>query len=241
MGRVLFSALASVALTAVSAAPASAAAIINANGSVTANTAPGSNTVPIMYNGLAGDPNAVLTPGLSAYMILTFNGFSGNTANFTYSLQNTSTVANTRISGIGFNVSPNVTSIAAGAGSVFDVVALNTNFASIGNVEACFSGGPGDCPQSNPGNSILFGQTGNGTLSFTFAGPQTSVTLDNFFIRYQGFTTTNILGQTVTSAVGVGTPPVPEPATWAMMLVGFGGIGMMMRRRRRNTVLPQLA
>jgi hypothetical protein len=37
------------------------------------------------------------------------------------------------------------------------------------------------------------------------------------------------------------TPPVPEPATWAMMLVGFGGIGMAMRRRRRNTILPQLA
>lgn len=27
--------------------------------------------------------------------------------------------------------------------------------------------------------------------------------------------------------------PVPEPSTWAMMLVGFAGIGMAMRRRRR--------
>jgi hypothetical protein len=26
---------------------------------------------------------------------------------------------------------------------------------------------------------------------------------------------------------------VPEPATWALMLLGFGGIGMAMRRRRR--------
>jgi hypothetical protein len=26
---------------------------------------------------------------------------------------------------------------------------------------------------------------------------------------------------------------VPEPATWAMMLLGFGGIGMAMRRRRK--------
>ena len=31
---------------------------------------------------------------------------------------------------------------------------------------------------------------------------------------------------------------VPEPATWAMMLIGFGGIGFSMRRRRRN---PQQA
>jgi hypothetical protein len=37
-------------------------------------------------------------------------------------------------------------------------------------------------------------------------------------------------------------PPVPEPGTWAMMLLGFGGIGMAMRRRRRSSiVLPQLA
>ena len=38
-----------------------------------------------------------------------------------------------------------------------------------------------------------------------------------------------------------GTPPppgsVPEPATWAMMLLGFGGIGMAMRRRRKKGLL----
>ncbi len=34
--------------------------------------------------------------------------------------------------------------------------------------------------------------------------------------------------------------PVPEPATWAMMLVGFAGIGVSMRRRRR-VPLAQLA
>ena len=33
---------------------------------------------------------------------------------------------------------------------------------------------------------------------------------------------------------------VPEPATWAMMLLGFGGIGMSMRRRRQP-VLAQIA
>ena len=31
--------------------------------------------------------------------------------------------------------------------------------------------------------------------------------------------------------------PVPEPATWAMMLLGFGGIGMAMRRRRKPSLL----
>lgn len=31
------------------------------------------------------------------------------------------------------------------------------------------------------------------------------------------------------------TPAVPEPATWAMMLIGFGAIGAGMRRRKANT------
>jgi len=34
--------------------------------------------------------------------------------------------------------------------------------------------------------------------------------------------------------------PVPEPSTWALMLLGFGGIGMAMRRRRRPA-LAQVA
>lgn len=35
---------------------------------------------------------------------------------------------------------------------------------------------------------------------------------------------------------------VPEPASWAMMLLGFAGIGTAMRMRRRNKqVLPQVA
>lgn len=32
-------------------------------------------------------------------------------------------------------------------------------------------------------------------------------------------------------------PAVPEPATWAMMLLGFGGIGAEMRRRRRPSAV----
>jgi opacity protein-like surface antigen len=36
--------------------------------------------------------------------------------------------------------------------------------------------------------------------------------------------------------VTVNAPSVPEPATWAVMLVGFGGIGMAMRARRKTAI-----
>jgi len=35
--------------------------------------------------------------------------------------------------------------------------------------------------------------------------------------------------------------PVPEPATWAMMLVGFAGIGYSMRRKRSSNWIRQAA
>lgn len=39
----------------------------------------------------------------------------------------------------------------------------------------------------------------------------------------------------ITFNVGAAAQAVPEPATWAMMLVGFGGIGFAMRRQQRKT------
>ena len=46
---------------------------------------------------------------------------------------------------------------------------------------------------------------------------------------------------TAYAQIGSGAPAVPEPATWAMMLIGFGGIGFAMRARRRQPTLAQLA
>lgn len=37
------------------------------------------------------------------------------------------------------------------------------------------------------------------------------------------------------------TTPLPEPATWAMMILGFGAAGFSMRRSRRKALLAQIA
>jgi len=65
---------------------------------------------------------------------------------------------------------------------------------------------------------------------FNFATPQTGINL--------GATDTAKFSNAI--LYHNGTPPVPEPATWAMMLVGFAGIGFAMRRRVRVT-LAQIA
>jgi hypothetical protein len=55
--------------------------------------------------------------------------------------------------------------------------------------------------------------------------------------------TLTIMGTTSDSGALAGTvtinQAVPEPATWAMMLLGFGAIGWQLRRRRTSQALAQ--
>jgi hypothetical protein len=56
-------------------------------------------------------------------------------------------------------------------------------------------------------------------------------------------TLTNGMGSSNAQIFANGTPPgVPEPATWAMMLLGFGAAGVAVRRsRRKQALVSQLA
>jgi hypothetical protein len=54
-------------------------------------------------------------------------------------------------------------------------------------------------------------------------------------------TLTNGQGSSNAQIFGTGGSAVPEPATWAMMLLGFAGIGVSMRRRRPKPTLMQIA
>jgi hypothetical protein len=79
---------------------------------------------------------------------------------------------------------------------------------------------------SGAGSTGFTGPLGPGTYSFWVqeASPGTPV-------RYKfNFIVGNFVGE------------VPEPATWAMMLLGFGAVGYTMRRRRRrHPLLMQVA
>jgi hypothetical protein len=95
-------------------------------------------------------------------------------------------------------------------------------------------------------NGVLFDDPLSGAviLGFKFGdggsgfGERSGIFLFNFTSPTSGLTF-NVNG----FSSGVIVPPgneVPEPATWAMMLVGFAAVGYSMRRRRK-AYLAQLA
>ena len=87
---------------------------------------------------------------------------------------------------------------------------------------------------------------GGGTTSI-FAPPPASV-IQQFNLPMLADTayTVTIAGTSPVAAGGISgnvtitNAAVPEPATWALMILGFGAVGMVLRRRRRP-VLAQLA
>ena len=89
--------------------------------------------------------------------------------------------------------------------------------------------------------ALLDSQPGLGTVAYTsdffdFTG----MIAGDFSIGLSGITpgfsttgawTADSVGTFASDARGGGSGGIPEPATWAMMIIGFGGVGAMLRRR----------
>jgi hypothetical protein len=86
-----------------------------------------------------------------------------------------------------------------------------------------------------PSGSFLYDLNGNHASRYAdlVLSDQFSIGPDIYHNTYltQGFTGTwDFAGATVTGIAAA----VPEPATWAMFLIGFGAVGFTMRRGKRN-------
>ena len=202
------------------------------------------------YNGYSG---VTTISGLTGSTTFTLTGISGNTYNFNYSVTNTSSdpVSGSRISSFAFNTDPNITS--ASSTGAFAFTTLNSSYPNgIGSVDVCFKDAKtGSCSGGGSGG-LTIGQTGTSTLSLTFSSAVSSLTLSDFFVRYQsisgvpgissasgsgtltssGGSTTTSGGTTSGGSTSTGGTPVPEPG----MLGLFGGslapLAWFSRRRR---------
>jgi PEP-CTERM motif len=83
--------------------------------------------------------------------------------------------------------------------------------------------------------SIAFLADANSTNNFQFAGITSAIPITSFrFTSTAGGTFNTGIDNLLAAAPSTGA--VPEPATWALLLVGFGLIGASMRRRAKVVV-----
>ena len=156
----------------------------------------------------------------------------GNSYQFTYTLTNTSTAPiDSRISIFGFNADPDFASVSNITGA-FDVLSSGNQPNGLPNLEFCLRTSNGGQCSGGAGSGLDNGQSANGGFWLNFNSPQSSLALSDFSVRYQ-----SVAGAgNVTSASGVPFGLVPEPATWAMMILGFGLIGGALRSRKAQAV-----
>ena len=88
------------------------------------------------------------------------------------------------------------------------------------------------------GTSTFLNQlVGNGDTHFAFNTTGTSTITNVMFSAVDSLQITLLKQVRIDTSVAA----VPEPGTWAMMLVGFGAMGFSVRRRRKGQNMPQVA
>lgn len=198
------------------------------------------DTVTLNYDGFS---DGTTVTGLTGSTTLTLTSITGSSYNFTYSVTNTTqNPVDSRISSFGFNTNPDIAG--ASATGTYAFVDTGGNVPNgLGKIDVCFkAGGSNSCSGSG---GALDGQSGSGTLSLNFASAPSSLTLSDFFVRYQSITGAG----NITSATGSGTitstgstgstggTPVPEPGMLGLLGLGLIGVALM-RRRTQPSLRP---
>ena len=181
-----------------------------------------------------------LTAGSAANATVTL-GSTGQTAgsatSVTSTITNNTTVPNT----IAFDTAN------AAVGTDTSFIDFLVNYNSVGTFSVTTA--------TNPASTVTLLNVLTGQMvpldTGTYGGSAGSSTGSNYSLNlttnlaantwYRFFYTANMakVGD-ISGTASFDAAAVPEPATWAMMLLGFAGIGMALRRRR-NPALAQLA
>ena len=110
-----------------------------------------------------------------------------------------------------------------GSGSITTITSALMSATDLDFTEVTFSNGSGvfNVP-IGPGTS--FGQETGGLSNVAITPGVQNVLSVSYLSRGQGSYGGNLTFN-----------PIPEPATWAMMLMGFAGMGLVLRRRKQQT------
>ena len=175
---------------------------------------------------------------LGAEATFTLTGVTDHSFTFDYAVTNTTDSGLTsRVSSFAFNTDPDIAS--ASSTGAFNYTLTDSNYPNgIGNVDVCFKAARTNSCAGNRGG-VSEGNTGTGSLTLNFADIVDSISLSEFFVRYQSITGAGH----VSSASGAGTPTstststtsgttVPEPGMLGLFGAGLLGLGLMRRRRK---------
>jgi hypothetical protein len=199
-------------------------------------------TAAIGFAGMPAPASAadLVADGITYSLLLNSVTNGGKTGNFTLSISGINTASDTEggrtgIHAFAFN-DPAVGTAVSGisSGFTFQSGGLNSGGCNGSGNFYCFTNTSATFPSPLPSSlSLVFNVTTDNAASWNTWGTT------DFKIDWVGSQNNYDL---VSLAIPLNRNPVPEPATWAMMLVGFGGIGMAMRRKqRRNGALMQVA
>jgi hypothetical protein len=203
--------------------------------------------------GLNGFVDETREPALGADLFVQLDSVanSGRQWNFTARISNTSDtglLSSARLSAFGFSTAQTPTSLffqplsSVNFNSNIFGVAAATN-AVVGLPFPEFARGPQLCFKAGGAINNCAGAGGGGlaagapthtiTFALNFANEVTSLNLFNFVARYQSISGSGANGALYDGDSGVGyADVVPEPASWAMLIAGFGLVGAAMRRRQ---------
>ncbi len=194
---------------------------------------------------------ATSIPGLTGSLYLEYDGLTngGLTWNFDYTVTNTTLFPNldARLSSFGLAMDPNPTG--ATSTGLFGTAILGPSFPNVGGagslIDVCFSSSAGTC---SGGDGLLPGQSASGEFTITFASQLEAINLQYAFTRFQSIDSGAPYNFNGASGVGFNVGDlsinptvvegIPEPSTWAMMILGFLGVGTLaMRKHRRERLL----
>jgi hypothetical protein len=184
-------------------------------------------------------------PGLAADVRFELEDVSdaGKTWTFSYEVHNASNALNgnqvlaSRVSSFSFDVNPDETSASALPGGFFTTLARDVSMnagAAVGVQDICVKSGQVNNCNGGGGTGVALGQTGVGAFVLNFATAPGELVFTDPAVRFQSLDYRRPDGSVVSGASGTGFAVawVPEPASWALMILGFAAAGAMLRRRR---------